>query len=233
MRIGGGHNAADAKPRHANLTAAAASYGVRANGMLDRTLIRWLRPFLERGARPLHAWGLHADSITWLGFALGVGAAAAVAGEAYTAGLALMLASRLCDGLDGALARLTQPTDRGAFLDIALDFLFYASIPLAFAIASPGERALPAATLLAAFIGTGSSFLAFAVFAARRGLTSDAYPRKGLVLPRWSHRGERNADLLRADVSVAAALCAVGVWLCADVRNDDRHPADRRLACLW
>jgi phosphatidylglycerophosphate synthase len=180
VRIGGGHNAADAKPRHANLTAAAASYGVRANGMLDRTLIRWLRPFLERGARPLHAWGLHADSITWLGFALGVGAAVAVAGEAYTTGLALMLASRLCDGLDGALARLTQPTDRGAFLDIALDFLFYASIPLAFAIASPGERALPAATLLAAFIGTGSSFLAFAVFAARRGLTSDAYPRKGL-----------------------------------------------------
>ena len=148
--------------------------------MLDRTLVHWLRPSLKRGAHLLHAWGLHADSITWLGFAVGVGAAVAVASEAYMAGLALMLASRLCDGLDGSLARLTQPTDRGAFLDIALDFLFYASVPLAFAIASPADRALPAATLLAAFIGTGSSFLAFAVFAERRGLTSDAYPRKGL-----------------------------------------------------
>ena len=75
---------------------------------------------------------------------------------------------------------MTLPTDRGAFLDIALDFLFYASIPLAFAVADPGERALPAATLLAAFIGTGSSFLAFAVFAERRGLHSDDYPRKGI-----------------------------------------------------
>jgi phosphatidylglycerophosphate synthase len=92
----------------------------------------------------------------------------------------LLLASRLCDGLDGAVARLTQPTDRGAFLDIALDFLFYASIPLAFAVADPPANALPAAVLLAAFIGTGSSFLAFAVLAERRGLKSTAYPGKGL-----------------------------------------------------
>ena len=94
--------------------------------------------------------------------------------------LALMLASRLCDGLDGAVARLTQPTDRGAFLDIALDFVFYALIPLAFALADPARNALPAAMLLVAFIGTGSSFLAFAVLAERRGLSSAAYPHKGL-----------------------------------------------------
>ena len=34
--------------------------------------------------------------------------------------------------------------------------------------------------LLAAFVGTGSSFLAFAVLAERRGLSSLAYPQKGL-----------------------------------------------------
>jgi hypothetical protein len=34
--------------------------------------------------------------------------------------------------------------------------------------------------LLAAFIGTGSSFLAFAVLAERRGLHSTEYPAKGL-----------------------------------------------------
>jgi phosphatidylglycerophosphate synthase len=83
------------------------------------------------------------------------------------------------DGLDGAVARLTTPTDRGAFLDITLDFLFYASIPLAFAVADPAPNALPAAVLLAAFIGTGSSFLAFSVFAERRGLKSEDYPQKG------------------------------------------------------
>ena len=96
------------------------------------------------------------------------------------AGLALLLASRLCDGLDGAVARLTQATDRGAFLDITLDFLFYASVPLAFALADPAANALAAAVLLAAFVGTGSSFLAFAVLAERRGLNSSAYPNKGL-----------------------------------------------------
>jgi phosphatidylglycerophosphate synthase len=148
--------------------------------VLDRPLIAWLRPGLERGARVLQRWNVHADAVTLLGFAIGIAAAFAIAGEAYLVGLALMLVSRLCDGLDGALARLTRPTDRGAFLDIALDFLFYASVPLAFALGDPSQRALPAATLLAAFIGTGSSFLAFAVFAERRGLRSEAYPRKGL-----------------------------------------------------
>jgi len=131
--------------------------------MLDRPLIAWLRPTMERGARGLQRLHVHADTMTLLGFALGIAAAVAIAGEGYVAGLALMLTSRLCDGLDGALARLTQPTDRGAFLDVALDFLFYASVPLAFAVGDPARRALPAATLLAAFIGTGSSFLAFAV----------------------------------------------------------------------
>ncbi|HEU5296959.1 MAG TPA: CDP-alcohol phosphatidyltransferase family protein [Burkholderiaceae bacterium] len=152
----------------------------RSAGMLDHALIALLRPALERGARALRGWGVHADRVTWLGFAVGVSAALAIALQAYIVGLIALLASRLCDGLDGALARQTRATDRGAFLDIALDFLFYASIPLAFAVADPAERALPAAVLLAAFIGTGSSFLAYAVFAERRGLTSDAYPRKGL-----------------------------------------------------
>jgi len=148
--------------------------------MLDRALIAVLEPALVRGARWLKARGAHADLVTWVGFALGLLAAAAIVAAAYGWGLALMLASRLCDGLDGALARLTRPTDRGAFLDIALDFLFYASIPLAFALADPVQRALPAAVLLASFIGTGSTFLAFAVFAERRALTHEAYPRKGL-----------------------------------------------------
>ncbi len=76
------------------------------------------------------------------------------------------------------MARETRPSDAGGFLDIALDFLFYASIPLAFAFASPADNALAAAVLLAAFIGTSSSFLAFAVLAAKRGLTNTDYPDK-------------------------------------------------------
>jgi len=148
--------------------------------MLDRAAIAALKPLLDVGARGLVRMGVGADVVTLAGFGLGIAAAAAIAFGAFGWALALLLASRLADGLDGAVARLTHPTDRGAFLDIALDFLFYASIPLAFAVAEPVANALPAAVLLAAFIGTGSSFLAFAVMAERRGLASTVYPDKGL-----------------------------------------------------
>jgi len=149
--------------------------------MLDRAANAALMPLLDRIARCLVRAGIGADAVTLAGFGIGIAAAVAIALQAYLVGLALLLVSRLADGLDGAVARLTQPTDRGAFLDIALDFLFYATIPLAFALADPGANALAAALLLAAFIGTGSSFLAFAALAGQRGIApGDAYPNKGL-----------------------------------------------------
>jgi phosphatidylglycerophosphate synthase len=150
--------------------------------MFDRAANAALTPLLQTGARTLVRLGVGADTVSVAGFAIGIGGAVSIACGAYLLGLALILLSRLADGLDGAVARLTNSaTDRGAFLDITLDFLFYASIPLAFAFADPAANALAAATLLAAFIGTGSSFLAYAVLAERRGLAASvAYPHKGL-----------------------------------------------------
>jgi phosphatidylglycerophosphate synthase len=148
--------------------------------MLDRKAQAFIAPVLRAAAGVLVRRGVAADAVTVLGFVIGIAAAACIAFGAYAAGLVLLLASRVCDGLDGAMARLTQPTDRGAFLDITLDFLFYASIPLAFAVANPTANALAAAVLLAAFIGTGSSFLAFASLAGTRGLKSMEHPSKGL-----------------------------------------------------
>ena len=146
--------------------------------MLDRHVQRVLRSGLMAVGRVLVRAGVHADTLTWLGFAVGLAAALAIACQAWTVGLVLLLASRLLDGLDGTVARLTQPTDAGGFLDIALDFLFYAAMPLAFAVANPPANALAAAVLLASFIGTGSSFLAFAALAEKRGLSDTALPGK-------------------------------------------------------
>jgi len=146
--------------------------------MFDRALQRAIQPALTRAARVLVGWGVGADALTLAGFVIGMGAALAIAFHHFMAGLALLLISRLLDGLDGAVARATTPTDRGGFLDITLDFLFYAAIPLAFAVADPAANALGAAVLLAAFIGTGSSFLAFAAVAEKRQLTSVAFPDK-------------------------------------------------------
>ena len=148
--------------------------------MLDRLALPLLRPALSLAARGLHRFGVHADHVTLAGFAVGMAAALAIANGQFAVGLALLLLSRVFDGIDGTLARLTAPTDRGGFLDITLDFLFYASIPLAFALAQPAANALPAAVLLAAFIGTASTFLAFATLAAQRGLKSTAFPNKGI-----------------------------------------------------
>ena len=146
--------------------------------MLDRAIQTAIQPLLTRAARQLVAAGIGADAITITGFVLGMAAAGAIVLQAYGVGLALLLLSRLMDGLDGAVARATQPTDRGGFLDITLDFLFYASIPLAFALAHPAQNALPAAVLLAAFIGTASSFLAFAIVAEKHRMASTAFPDK-------------------------------------------------------
>jgi phosphatidylglycerophosphate synthase len=148
--------------------------------MLDRAANAALMPLFQVIARGLVRSGVGADTVTLVGFAIGMAAAASIAMQSYALGLVLLLTSRLADGLDGPVARLTQATDRGAYLDTTLDFLFYASIPLAFAIANPPINALPAAVLLAAFIGTGSSFLAFAALAQKRGMASSEQPNKGL-----------------------------------------------------
>ena len=72
--------------------------------------------------------------------------------------LGFILLNRLADGLDGAIARATSLSDRGGYLDIVLDFLFYGAIPLGFALASPSQNALPAAVLLLALWGPARAF---------------------------------------------------------------------------
>jgi len=74
--------------------------------------------------------------------------------------------------LDGAIARATTRTDHSGFLDIALDFVVYSAIPLAFAIYDAHANALAAAFLLASFLANGSTFLAFSIMAEQRGFTT-------------------------------------------------------------
>ena len=141
---------------------------------------RLIGPGLDRVGGAIAGRGISADALTLAGFGLGVAAALAIAVEFYGLGLALIVASRLCDGLDGAVARHTRKTDRGGYLDIVLDFAFYGAIPLAFALARPEANALAGAVLLASFYLNGSSFLAFAIMAEKRGLQTQARGEKSL-----------------------------------------------------
>ncbi len=146
--------------------------------MLDRHITPLLRPMVSGLAKRLVRTGVQADHVTLVSFGVGVMAMVCIASHAYGAGAILILLSRLGDALDGAVARETQSSDAGGFLDIALDFLFYGGLVLAFALAAPRANALPAAVLLMGFIGTATSFLAFATLAAKRGMTSLEYPDK-------------------------------------------------------
>lgn len=149
--------------------------------MIDARLLPVQRRALRPLAARLAAAGIGADRITVAGFLIGLAAVACLAAGLPLAALALILVNRLADGLDGAVARLTRPTRRGAFLDIALDFVFYALVPLGFALADPAANALPAAVLIAAFVGSGSSFLAFAAVAAEAGIATPRYAGKGIA----------------------------------------------------
>jgi phosphatidylglycerophosphate synthase len=147
--------------------------------MLDGLLRPLVNPPLDRMAERLSRFGVSADTLTWTGFAIGLGALPTIAAERYGAGLILILANRLIDGLDGAVARQTSSTDRGAYLDIVCDFIFYSAVVLGFALARPAN-ATAAAFLIFSFVGTGSSFLAFAAIAAKRSLTTTARGAKSI-----------------------------------------------------
>ena len=187
--------------------------------MIDRFALKLLAPVTDAIATLLAARGLGANGVTLAGFGFGL-VAAALIGFGYTwAAILPLLVNRMLDGLDGALARLSKATDRGAFLDTVLDFLFYAAVPLAFAFCDPDRNALAAAVLLAAFLGTGTSFLAFAIIAEKRGLKSTAYPSKSFYyLSGLTEGGETILCFLamclwpQAFAAIAyiyAAMCAV------------------------
>jgi phosphatidylglycerophosphate synthase len=142
--------------------------------MLDARLRPLIDPPLNALGRALARAGVGADALTLAGAAAALACAGATAVSAFGIALACLALSRLLDGLDGAVARATTPTDRGGFLDSVCDYVFYAGVPLGFALADPLRNALPAAALLASFLLTAVTFLAYAVLAAKRGLETTA-----------------------------------------------------------
>ncbi|WP_046119926.1 CDP-alcohol phosphatidyltransferase family protein [Ensifer aridi] len=148
--------------------------------MFDGAVRKRLDPILNRIGAALAERGASADAITILGFVLGLAAAVLIAERVYSWAVVLILVSRLCDGLDGAVARASGKTDFGGFLDIVLDFAFYGAIPLAFIVADPEANGLAGGLLLFAFYVNGASFLAYAVMAEKRVMTTDVRGAKSL-----------------------------------------------------
>lgn len=148
--------------------------------MLDRYARQLIDPPLNLMGRGLAARGISADAVTLIGLALGLFAALLIALGQFGWALVPLLASRLADGLDGAVARATQKTDFGGYLDIAADFLFYGAIPMAFVLYDPAANGAAGAFLLASFYFNGTSFLGYAILAEKHGHKTDLQGQKTL-----------------------------------------------------
>ncbi|WP_227369795.1 CDP-alcohol phosphatidyltransferase family protein [Halomonas sp. M20] len=171
--------------------------------MLDRWTMRWVQPPLTRLAMALAKRRITPNQVTLAGFVIGLLALPLLSMQAYGAALVVILINRLMDGLDGALARHTRSkSDAGGFLDIGLDFVFYAAVVLGFALANPEANALAATLLLFAFVGTGSSFLAFAIMAAKHAIER----------PHFTHKAFFYLDGLTEGTETILAFVAFCLW---------------------
>jgi len=147
--------------------------------MLDKLITPVIQPLLMPLVKLTHKRGITADNITVSGFLIGLLAVPFIVFEYWYAAMVAIILNRLLDGLDGELARFAkQSSSAGGFLDITLDFLFYAAIPLGFIVVNPEQNAIAGSILLAAFIGTGSSFLAFAIAAEKFKLEKPQFKYK-------------------------------------------------------
>lgn len=148
--------------------------------MLDKYIVPVIQKPLQASAKVFHRRGVKADTVTVVGFALGLVCVPLLAFGFPHLALVFLLLNRIADGIDGELARLDSPSDAGGFLDITLDFIFYAVFPIGFAALDPAQNALPAAVLIASFVGTGASFLAFATLADKHSVRSPDFEYKSL-----------------------------------------------------
>ncbi|MGP9545577.1 CDP-alcohol phosphatidyltransferase family protein [Psychrobacter sp. AOP7-B1-25] len=191
--------------------------------MLDKFITPVIKPMLNTVVAVLHKRGITPDQLTMVGFLIGMLALPLLAFEFWYGALAAIAVNRVFDGLDGALARYAQQSSSaGGYLDITLDFLFYAAIPLGFILANPEQNAIAGSILLAAFIGTGSSFLAFAIAAEKYNLDKPQFKYKSFYYLNGLTEGTETIALFVALciwpqhfvllAGIFAAACAITIF---------------------
>jgi phosphatidylglycerophosphate synthase len=147
--------------------------------MLDKYSLKIISPSMKWGAKQLARFNIKPYQVTLVGFLVGMIGVCLIAFNQYLVALIFIVLNRVADGLDGALARLSnEESAAGAFLDIVLDFIFYQAVVVGFAFASP-DNVTVSLLLMLSFVGTGCSFLAFAIYAEKFNIKSIHFPQKG------------------------------------------------------
>lgn len=135
--------------------------------MLDPYMRRLIDPPLNIIGKQLAQWGIRANTVTVLGFLMGLLAMAMIGMRNYEYAAFFLILNRCLDGVDGATARHSHPSDFGGFIDIVCDFIIYSGIVFSFAIAND-QNSFSAAFLIFSFVGPITSFLAYATLAAKK-----------------------------------------------------------------
>ena len=102
------------------------------------------------------------NQITIIGFFFGIVMCFLIFIHSYFLAISFLFLNRLCDGLDGVMARQTSPSPLGAYLDIILDFIIYAAFVLVFSLQNE-INLLTGVFLLFSYICTGTTFLTQAI----------------------------------------------------------------------
>jgi phosphatidylglycerophosphate synthase len=137
--------------------------------MFDTSLRRFKDHIGEPIATKLS--GISPNSVSLAAFALGMLTAWLAFRGWYAWALTFWLISRFLDGLDGLLARVhRKQSDFGGYLDILLDFVVYAALPIAIVASNPSlDRYLAVTFMLASFYVNGASWMYLAAILEKRG----------------------------------------------------------------
>jgi phosphatidylglycerophosphate synthase len=99
---------------------------------------KYLRPVKEKMFLPTARWigkYLTPNQISIIAFFFGLISCVFIFTNLIYPALLFWLLNRIIDGLDGTVARISKrQTDWGGYLDIMLDFIIYALIPISFTI---------------------------------------------------------------------------------------------------
>ncbi len=135
--------------------------------MLDAWIRPRIDPPLNKMGRLLAQRGVHPNTLTILGFLIGISTIPLIAYGYFLPAFFALILNRLLDGLDGAVARAKSLSDLGGFLDIVSDFIVYSSIPFAFVLYD-ATYGVWSSFLIFSFMGATSSFLAYAIMSAKQ-----------------------------------------------------------------
>ena len=133
--------------------------------------------------------GISANVMSVIGFIIGLLAINFISLQMYATGLLCVLINRMFDGLDGAIARKTKITNFGIFLDAVLDYVFYAGVIFAFALARPESNAVASSFMLVGFMASACALLAYGVISSKKNEDMDILKKSPLYLggmAQWS-----------------------------------------------